>query len=301
MKSNKTLIYICGPTAVGKTNVSIALAKQLNAEIISCDSRQFYKEMTIGTSVPSKIDLNHVKHYFIKNKSIKKEFTIGDFEKEAIILLKDLFIEKKYVIMTGGSGMYADSLMYGLDEFPEVHKEIRSQLNSFYKSHGLKGLQKLLYEKDPYYYNLVDLKNSQRLIRAIEICVSSGKPYSSFLNKEKNKRPFVCKIIMVDIERSELYKRINERVDVMLREGLEDEARTLYPRDENILKNTIGYKEFFKFFNGEYSRDNAVIEIKKNTRRLAKRQITWNKKYDSFITISPNSKVDLIVEEINKL
>jgi tRNA dimethylallyltransferase len=293
--SINTLIYIAGPTGVGKTKLSLELAKYIDTEIISCDSRQFYKEMNIGTAVPTTKELKEVRHHFIHNKSIKDIYTVVDFEKEAIKKLNLLFKKKETIIMVGGSGMYADALMFGMDEFPEVPKEIRNQINVFYKSHGLKGLQELLRDKDPKYYTRVDINNPVRLIRALEVCLTSKKPFSSFLGKYREPRDFISKIFILESPRKILYEKINSRVDQMMTSGLENEVRKLIDFKELSTLKTVGYKELFPYFQNKKSLEDAILEIKKNSRRYAKRQITWFKKYDnSFIISSDTSAKEIL-------
>lgn len=294
--SNKTLIYIAGPTGVGKTKLSLEIAKLFNTDIISCDSRQFYKEMNIGTAVPSSEELKEVQHHLIQHKSIHDKYTVGDFEKEALQILDFLFKKKDFVIMVGGSGMYADSLIFGLDSFPKVSSEIRNQIQFFYKTHGLKGLQELLLKKDPKYYTRVDIKNPTRLIRALEVCIASEKPYSSFLEKEKKPRNFVSKIVILQRPRKDLYERINLRVDQMIEAGLIKEAQKLLPNKDLSPLKTVGYKELFPCFEGKESFQNGSLEIKKNTRRYAKRQITWFKKYDNALCFPANTEAKIIYE-----
>ena len=276
--SNKTLIYIAGPTGVGKTKLSLNLAKKFSTEIISCDSRQFYKEMQIGTAVPTKAELSEVPHHFIQHKSVEDIYTVGDFEKEAIKKIEDLFKTHDILIMVGGSGMYADAIMFGMDEFPEVPKEVRKQINLFYETHGLKALQQLLLEKDPKYYSRVDINNPIRLLRALEVCIASDQPYSSFLGKSRPERNFVSKMIVLHSPRTVLYEKINTRVDAMRAAGLEAEAKSLLPYRDLAPLKTVGYKELFPYFDDKISLEEAVNEIKKNSRRYAKRQITWFKK-----------------------
>ena len=290
MMSNKLLIYIAGPTGVGKTKISIELAKKFNTEIISCDSRQFYKELKIGTVPPTLDQLKEVTHHFIQNKSIKEVFTVGDFEKEAVNKIDALFNSHETLIMVGGSGLYADAIMFGLDKFPEIPKKIRNQVNLFYETHGLIALQDLLLEKDPKYYTRVDKHNPIRLIRAIEVCIASGKPYSSFLGKTKNKRKFVSKMVIIESPRDKLYEQINKRVDSMVIEGLEKEVKNLFKYREYPALNTVGYKELFPYFENKIKFEDAINEIKKNTRRYAKRQITWLKKYKNALTFNNNIK-----------
>ena len=289
MMSTKTLIYIAGPTGVGKTKTAIALAKAFDTEIISCDSRQFYKEMKIGTAVPTEEELAAVPHHFIQSKSIEEAYTVADFEKEAMATIEELFDKKDTLIMVGGSGMYADAVMFGMDEFPEVPQEVRNQIRLFYEIHGLQGLQVLLREKDPKYYTRVDINNPVRLLRALEVCIASDKPYSSFLGQERPARSFVSKMIILHCPRTVLYDKINARVDQMMKDGLEEEARALIPFKDHAALRTVGYKELFPYFDGECSLEEAINEIKKNSRRYAKRQITWFKKYDNALCFPANT------------
>jgi tRNA dimethylallyltransferase len=289
MMSTKTLIYIAGPTGVGKTKTAIALAKAFDTEIISCDSRQFYKEMKIGTAVPTEEELAAVPHHFIQSKSIEEAYTVADFEKEAMATIEKLFDKKDTLIMVGGSGMYADAVMFGMDEFPEVPQEVRNQIRLFYETHGLQGLQELLREKDPKYYTRVDINNPVRLLRALEVCIASDQPYSSFLGQERPARSFVSKMIILHCPRTVLYDKINARVDQMMKDGLEEEAKALIPFKDHAALRTVGYKELFPYFDGKCSLEEAINEIKKNSRRYAKRQITWFKKYDNALCFPANT------------
>ena len=277
MKTNY-LINIVGPTAIGKTSLAIQLANKFNTEIISADSRQFYKEIRIGTAVPSAEELQAAKHHFIQHISIKDNYNVGDFESEAIKKLDELFKNNKIVIMIGGSGLYTKSVLEGLDYFPEVSLEIRQELNLKLEKEGLDSLQQQLHKLDPDYYKIVDLENPHRVIRALEVCISSGKPYSSFLNQPKQERNFTAISIGLSAEREIIYDRINRRVDLMITEGLMDEAKALFPKRELNALNTVGYKELFSYLEGKDSLETAVSEIKKNTRRFAKRQLTWFRK-----------------------
>ena len=295
----KTLIYITGATGIGKTKVSVLLANKLNSEIISSDSRQFYKEMTIGTSVPSVNELKTVKHHFIQHISVVEDYSIGNYEKDCIKIINEKFKIYDLLIMTGGSGMYADSVLYGLDKFPHINKKIRNNLISLFRKKGIGYLQEKLKEKDPIYYRKIDLNNHQRIIRALEVCVFTGKPYSSFLEKRKTDRIFNIKILIIEEDRNKLYKKINNRVDLMIKNGLEKEAKSLIKHQDKNSLQTVGYKEFFDFFNGNITRNEAILKIKKNTRNYAKRQITWNKKYKNAIRISPNSSLNKILKLIN--
>ena len=274
-KNKKILLTVVGPTAIGKTSLAIDLALHFGTEIISCDSRQFFKEMSIGTAVPSSEELAQVKHHFIQHKSIFDTYSVGDFERDAITLLKELFKQHNVVIMVGGSGLYADTVVYGLDDFPEVSPEIRNELNELYQKQGITYLQTRLKDLDPIQYTQMDVQNPQRMMRALEVCIASGKPYSSFLNKKETLRDFTNITIGLTAEREVVYNRINERVELMLENGLLIEAQTLFPHKKLNALQTVGYRELFNFFEGKTSLDFALEEIKKNTRRFAKRQYTW--------------------------
>ncbi len=258
--------------------MAIQLAQHFNCEIISCDSRQFFKEMTIGTAVPSAEELAFVPHHFIHNKSIFEPYTVGDFEKDAIEKLDELFLKNDYAVLVGGSGLYVDAVLKGFDDFPEVDPAIRVSLTEKFEAFGISYLQDELKKLDPTYYDTVDSENPQRLMRALEVSIGSGKPYSSFLNQKKNERRFTSIKIGLEAPRQTIYDRINLRVDMMLKEGLLEEAKNLYPHKDLNALQTVGYREFFAYFQGEFTLDFAISEIKKNTRRFAKRQLTWFKK-----------------------
>jgi len=283
----KKLITIIGPTAIGKTALSIQLANHFNCEIISCDSRQFFREMEIGTAVPSKEELASAKHHFIQNKSIFENYSVGDFEREAIAKLDELFETNDYAILVGGSGLYVDAILKGLDTFPEIDSSVRSEIISNYEQFGIEYLQRKLQELDKHYFDKISeenpqtLKNPQRLMRFIEVCIGSGKPYSSFLNQNSAIRNFTPIIIGLEAERQEMYDRINLRVDLMMQDGLLEEAKNLYPNKTLNALQTVGYRELFSYFDGDFTLDFAVEEIKKNTRRFAKRQLTWFKRTGS--------------------
>src|SRR6478609_6931399 len=300
------LITIIGPTAIGKTALSIALAKHFNCEIISCDSRQFFKEMKIGTAVPSEEELASATHHFIQNKSIFEEYTVGDFEREAIAKLDELFLKNNVQIMVGGSGLYVDAVLKGFDSFPELNPTIREEIRTNYEKKGIEYLQNILKESDPEYFetlvktNPQTLQNPQRMMRFSEVCLSSGKPYSSFLNQTKNQRNFTPIIIGLEAERSVMYDRINQRVDIMMNEGLLAEAEKLYPNKNLNALQTVGYRELFDFFDGKISLDFAVEEIKKNTRRFSKRQLTWFKRTENAVWFDYLSNKDEIIEHINR-
>ena len=289
----KHLIVIAGPTGIGKTDLSIGLARHYQAEIISCDSRQFYKEMNIGTAVPSKTDLTEVKHHFIQNLSIKDHYTVGDFEKDALAKIEDLHQKNDVVIMVGGSGLYIDAVCKGLDDFPKIPQEIRTRLNERLVSEGIESLEQELIVLDPDYHKVVDVSNPHRIIRALEVCISSGKPFSSFRKRQKKTRRFKTIKIILNRDRETLYQRINLRVNQMMKEGLLEEARNLLPfRGYNALQ-TVGYKELFAYFDGEWNLETAIEEIKKNTRRYAKRQMTWFRRDPETLFFNPEEESDI--------
>ena len=295
MKTSK-LIYIAGPTASGKTKLAIDLAQHLNSEIISCDSRQFYSEMTIGTAVPSAEELKQAPHHFIQHLSITDDYSIGDFQKEALKKLRLLFKKHETIIMVGGSGLYADAVMQGLDTFPTVDPSIRPQLSMIFQQEGIGVLQDLLREHDLRHYHVVDKNNPHRLIRALEVSLSSGKPYSSFLGKKKGPDFFESQTIVIDLDRSTLYDRINQRVEEMISSGLEDEVHKLYPQKNLNALQTVGYREFFAHFDGKCDKEKAIEEIKKNSRRYAKRQTTWFKRYPDAIRIEGDSDFNDLIK-----
>jgi len=283
----KYLITIVGPTAIGKTALSITLAQHFNCEIISCDSRQFFKEMTIGTAVPNQEELAAATHHFIQNKSIFENYTVGDYEKEALQKLDELYKTNDFAILIGGSGLYVDAILKGFDEFPEIDPAIRSEVNLNYEKLGIEYLQHQLKKLDPDYFQKITLENSQtfqnpqRMMRFVEVCIGSGKPYSSFLNQKKNNRTFIPILIGLDADREVIYNRINQRVDIMMNEGLLEEVKTLYPNKALNALQTVGYRELFSYFDGEFSLPFAIEEIKKNTRRFSKRQLTWFKRNEN--------------------
>ncbi|MCK0180017.1 tRNA (adenosine(37)-N6)-dimethylallyltransferase MiaA [Flavobacteriaceae bacterium S0862] len=295
---NNYLISVIGTTAIGKTSLSIKLAKYFNTEIISADSRQFYKEMQIGTAAPTLNELKQAKHHFIHHKSIKDNYSVGSFQKDAIMCLNELFKTHNIVIMVGGSGLYVDAITKGLDYFPDVDPNIRKRLNQELESNGIKSLQEKLKELDIKAYNSISVDNPHRVIRALEICIGTGKPYSSFLNKEKEPRDFKTISIGLTADRNIIYERINKRVDIMMEQGLLDEVKNLeYYKHLNAL-NTVGYKELFKYFNDEWSLEFAVSEIKKNTRRFAKRQMTWFKKNKDTLWFDYQTDIDYFICQI---
>ena len=283
----KYLITIIGPTAIGKTSLSIALAQEFKCEIISCDSRQFFKEMRIGTAVPTDLELAAAPHHFIQNKSIFENYSVGDFEKEAIAKLNELFKTNDFAILVGGSGLYVDAILKGFDSFPDIDTSVREEVNTKYEQHGISYLQDQLALLDSNYFKKISLENPQtlqnpqRMMRFVEVCIGTGKPYSSFLNQAKNNRNFTPIIIGLEAERSVMYDRINQRVDIMINDGLLAEAEKLYPHKELNALQTVGYRELFAHFDGESTLDFAIDEIKKNTRRFSKRQLTWFKRTEN--------------------
>lgn len=289
-----------GPTAIGKTKLAIALANYFDTEIISADSRQFFKEMRIGTAVPSKEELEQAVHHFIQHKSVFDPFTVGDFEREALKKVEEVFKEKEYVIMVGGSGLYVDAVVKGLDEFPKVSPEVRIRLNTLVEEKGIKYLQQELKKYDPKYYEEVDVDNPHRLIRALEICIGTGLPYSSFLKKKKVQRMFQTTTVGIKAPRETIYERINLRVDMMMKEGLLEEAKSLYDHKALNALQTVGYKELFRFFDGHGTLEFAVEEIKKNTRRFAKRQLTWYRKKEDILWVDYDAKPAEIINQLEK-
>lgn len=283
----KNLIIIAGPTAVGKTALSIELAKFYNCPVISADSRQFYKEMSIGTAKPTIEEMQDVPHYFINNISIHDVYNVGQFEREAIELIESLFKTNEYLILVGGSGLYINAILNGVDEFEEIPAHIREQLIKDYEEKGITYLQEELKLKDEVYYNQVDLNNPQRIMRALEVCIHTQKPYSSFRTKEKKQRSFNTINILINTEREVLYARINKRVDIMMQNGLLEEVKGLYPFKHLNALNTVGYKELFDFIDGKCSLEEAVNLIKQNSRRYAKRQLTWFNHQGEFETFEP--------------
>lgn len=278
---SKFLICILGPTAIGKTALSIQIANHFECEIISCDSRQFFKEMSIGTAVPSQEELASTKHHFIQNKSIFENYTVGDFEKEALSKLDELFLTNDFAVLVGGSGLYANTILNGLDDFPEIELSVREEVKFNYEKFGISYLQSELEIHDPIYYSIVAKENPQRMMRALEVSIGSGKPYSSYLNQKKNQRNFTPILIGLEAERPIIYDRINRRVAIMMNEGLLAEAENLFTNKELNALQTVGYRELFDYLEGKITLDFAVEEIKKNTRRFAKRQLTWFKRNET--------------------
>jgi len=295
---SKYLISIVGPTAIGKTALSIKLAQHFKTAIISADSRQFYKEMQIGTAAPTPTELAAVNHHFIHHKSIHEDYNVGSFEKDAIERLELLFQNHDIIVMVGGSGLYVDAVTKGLDYFPDINSNIRETLNRQLKEKGLESLKEQLKKLDIESFNTIAIDNPHRVIRALEICIGANKPYSSFLNKNKTKRNFNVITIGLTADREIIYNRINQRVDIMVDEGLLDEVNSLIPfQNLNALK-TVGYKELFNYFNKKWDLDFSLSEIKKNSRRFAKRQLTWFKKNKNTFWFDYKTDTNIIVETI---
>jgi tRNA dimethylallyltransferase len=302
------LITIIGPTAIGKTSLSIALAQHFGCAIISCDSRQFFKEMKIGTAVPTATELAAAPHHFIQNKSIFESYSVGDFEQEALAKLDELFQKNNIQIMVGGSGLYVDAVLKGFDDFPAIDESVRTQINAKFADEGIKYLQEQLQLLDPSYYatiatnNPQTLQNPQRMKRFVEVCIGSGKPYSSFIGKRKNTRNFTPIIIGLEAEKEIIHNRINQRVELMIQDGLVAEAKALYPNKQLNALQTVGYRELFDYFENKNSLEIAIEQIKTNTRRFAKRQMTWFKRTEnvSWFDYATDTK-ELIAFVENKL
>mgnify|MGYP005989982995 CR=1 FL=1 len=300
LQKDTYLITVVGPTAIGKTALSIQLAKHFNAEIISCDSRQFYKEMEIGTAVPSTNELKAAKHHFIQNRSVFEDYNVGQFERDAIKKLSELFKEHNIVIMVGGSGLYVDAVINGLDNFPNINPAIRAQLSQDLKENGIESLQKQLKKLDLETYQTIDKDNPHRVMRALEICIGTGKTYASFKNQPRAPRNFKSIKIGLTAERQIMYDRINERVDIMIANGLLEEAKELHSNKQLNALQTVGYREVFLYLDGKITKEFAIQEIKKNTRRFAKRQVTWFKKDAAIKWFDFKTEAGIILKFIEK-
>jgi len=297
-----TLIVILGATGIGKTDLSIRLAQMLHTDIVSSDSRQIFREMRIGTAVPSNAEFQLVKHYFIQNKSVFDYYSAGMYELDVLELLNEIFTEKKTALLVGGSGMYIDAVCKGIDDLPEIDMEIRNMLVEKLETEGVEALRFELNRLDPKSYQTIDLQNPKRILKALEITIQTGKPYSEFLTKAKKKRDFDIVKIGLERPREELYARIDARVDAMLSAGLETEARNLYPHKHLNALNTVGYKELFAYFDDEISFDEAVRQIKRNSRHYAKRQMTWFKRDTEIAWFHPENVeiFDFVKKQIQK-
>lgn len=288
------LIVLLGPTGIGKTKTGIAIAKHFNTEIVSSDSRQVYKEITIGTAKPTNDELMQVKHHLIGHKSIKEYYNAYMFEVEALAIIENIFAKRNLAVMVGGSMLYIDAVCNGIDDLPTIDEEIRENLKKRLASEGLDSLRKELAKIDSEFYNKVDLKNPKRILKALEVFYMTGKPYSSLLKHTKKERPFNIIKIGLNIEREQLYERINKRVDMMIADGLIDEAKEFYQQKALNALNTVGYKELFDYFEGRISIYKAIELIKRNSRRYAKRQLTWFKRDENIRWFLPNEETKII-------
>jgi tRNA dimethylallyltransferase len=289
-KKSPVLFVLLGPTGVGKTALSLRIAELLQSPVISCDSRQFYREMKIGTAAPTQEQLQQAEHYFVGTHSIHEQYNAGKFELDVIKLLDDLFVEHPYALMVGGSMLYIDAVCNGIDDLPTISPEVRAEIRELYDAEGLEGIRMRLKLLDPDYYNQVDLMNAQRILHALEVCVTCNKPYSSMRTNTAKQRPFEIVKIGLNRPREELYARINARVDEMMGEGLEEEARSLYPwKDLNALQ-TVGYKELFNYFDGIWAKDFAVDMIRQDSRRYAKKQLSWFNRDKSIRWFNPDDE-----------
>lgn len=297
---SKTLIIIAGPTAIGKTGLAISLAKHFRTEIISADSRQFYREMNIGTAKPSEAELKEVKHHLINSHSVLDQFNAGDFEKESIELINKLFLDHDKLIMAGGSGLFINAVCNGFDQLPVASEEIRDQLNKLFAENGIEFIQERLKKIDPVYYEEVDIFNPQRIIRALEVFESSGETFSSLRTNFKKQRPFNIVKIGLNTDRNILYERINLRVDQMIKDGLIEEVEALKSYRHLNPLNTVGYSEIFDYMDGKSTREEAIDKIKQNTRRFAKRQITWFKKSEDIKWFKPD-ELESIIQHLHSI
>lgn len=290
MAENKTLVVVLGPTASGKTDVAIRLAQSLHTEIISADSRQFYREIPIGTASPTSLQLSAVPHHFVGNLSLGEDYNVSQYEKEVLALLERKFLEHDVMIMTGGSGLYINAVCNGIDRFPDAEPALRESLQEKWQQQGIGSLQEQLKRLDPEFYIQVDKHNPKRLMRAIEVCLQTGRKYSELRLNKPQKRSFRILKIGLNLPREQLFARINHRTDIMLSNGWLEEARSVLPyRDKNAL-NTVGYKELFAYFDKKISIEEALVKIKTNTRRYAKRQLTWFRKDKEIHWFSPEDK-----------
>jgi tRNA dimethylallyltransferase len=299
--SKKYLVAVVGPTALGKSRLAAKLANHFDTAVISADSRQFYNELSIGTAVPGAQELGAAPHYFIQHISILDPYTVGNFERDALECLRQLYKQKDVVVLAGGSGLYIKAITEGLDTFPHVLPGLRKKLNERYEKEGIGILQDQLRELDLTYYSKVDLQNPQRIIRALEVCISSGRPYSDFLTGSKQHRPFKLLTLGLDAPREIIYQHIDQRVDDMMAKGLLEEARAVFEhRGLNALQ-TVGYKELFGYLEGRFSLEAAVDEIKKNTRRYAKRQLTWFRKQENVYWINYRQEFNETIKQLREL
>lgn len=299
--TKKHLIIVVGPTAVGKTALGIELAKAFDTEIISCDSRQFFKEMKIGTAKPSPEELKEAKHHFIDSHSILDHYSVGDFERDCLKTLDSIYKHNNVAVMVGGSGLYVKAICEGLDDFPTIDPNIRETLNQSFAANGIEYLQEKLKELDPIYYERVDKKNSQRMIRALEVSIGTNTPYSSYTKKTSIERPFTIQKIGLNQDRETLYNRINLRVDLMIENGLLEDAKALYPQKNINALQTVGYQEFFSHFDGITSLEEAIELVKRNSRRYAKKQLTWFNRDTDIDWFSPKDYSSILKQVTDKI
>ena len=294
MSSAKTLIVVTGPTAVGKTRLCLDIAKHFDIPIINADSRQIYRELHIGTAQPTEEEMREVKHYFVSTLGLEDYYSASLFEQHVLELLEKLFKDSDYALMAGGSMMYIDAVCDGIDDIPTIDDQTRTTLKKRLEEEGLEKLCEELQRLDPEYYEIVDRQNPKRVVHALEICTMTGRTYTSYRKKEKKQRPFRIVKIGLNREREELYGRINARVDQMMENGLLKEAKTMYPRRALNALNTVGYKELFEYFNGCWPLEEAIERIKGNTRRYARKQLTWYKKDPQIKWFHPDQKEKII-------
>ena len=294
MQNKKYLIVIAGPTAIGKSQLAIDLAKEFSCEILSADSRQFYREMSIGTAKPTEEEMQGIPHHFINNLSINEYFSVGDFEKEALKVIEDLHHKNDVAIMVGGSGLYINGVVYGFDELPPSDEKTRTFLEEQFQLHGIEWLQNKLHELDEVTFQKIDKGNHHRMMRAIEVSMVTGEPYSLLLQKKAKPRPFETIFIVLNTEREKLYNKINSRVDLMMKNGLLEEVKGLTEHQQNNALNTVGYKELFDYLKGSCTLDFAIDKIKQNSRNYAKRQITWFKKNEEARWFEPTQKEEIV-------
>ena len=294
---NKHLIVLAGPTASGKTATAIKLAKAFDAEIISADSRQFYKELSIGTAAPTAEELAQVKHHFVHNLSIEDKYDVADYERDVLSFLKQYFKTKDIAIMTGGSGLFIDAVCNGLDEMPDISEEVRNRVSKMLEADGIEGLQREVERVDNDYFQVVDKQNPRRLQRALEVYYQTGKPYSTFRQRNVAKRDFEITKLAILWDRDKLIERINQRVDMMMQQGLLDEVKSVYPKRHLNSLNTVGYKELFDYLDGKCTLEQAVEQIKINTRQYAKRQMTWLRKNNDYQWFTID-EVEIIIENL---
>jgi tRNA dimethylallyltransferase len=295
----RTLIVLSGPTAVGKTDLTLSLAKRFGTEIISADSRQMFRELRIGTAAPTSEQLTEIRHHLVGNLSVYDYYNVSMFEQDVLRILDQLFENHPVVILSGGSGMYIDAVLNGIDDFPEVDQEIRTSMLAEYQQSGIEALRLKLSRLDPVTYARIDLKNHKRILKALEVTVQTGRPYSSFLTGTNKERPFNTIQILLNRPREELYNRIDQRVLQMIGEGLEAEVRQWYPERHLNSLNTVGYKEWFPYFDGGYSKEEVIRLIQRNTRRYAKRQLTWFARDSRWYSFHPDNE-DEIYNFINQ-